>query len=488
MTRLNLIATLLLATAAAGCGDSGGAAHNKSGADVATKRHVLHLEATDAGSPDVRYFAKRIQTRSGGSLRVDVRDDYPSILPANEARLARDVRAGRVDFGVLPARAWPAAGVGAFAALQAPFVLASYTAARSALAGPAGDSLRRALERAGIVPLALVPDELRRLLTVRPLDTPEAFRGLRVRVADNSTSRDDLQALGAEPVQGITSDQVYDQLKARHLDGAETAPMFGVANGYGRFAKHVTGYALFDRVDTLVASPAAWKRLSPSQQSAVRAAARDTIGFAASLPDRDTKDLGRLCASGVRVTTPTVARLRAIADATEPVRAALRRDPAAGPILKQLEATEGTGPQLLPVPRKCEEAGRPAGGGQPTGTASIPNGIYVTRTTVADLRRVGQLGPDWETSMTWTTRMRDGRWTQNRTPLAIDPKYKDGWWGTYTASGDRLTFRYLNPEDAGTTETVRWSYYDGRLTFKLIDVADLSARAIYAAHPWRKVR
>lgn len=90
--------------------------------------------------------------------------------------------------------------------------------------------------------------------------------------------------------------------------------------------------------------------------------------------------------------------------------------------------------------------------------------------------------------MTWTTRMRDGRWSQNRTPLSIDPKYKDGWWGTYTASGDRLTFRYLNPEDAGTTETVRWSYYDGRLTFKLVDVADRSARAIYAAHPWRKVR
>ena len=50
MTRPNLITALLLATAAAGCGDSGGAEHNKAGAPVAATREVLHLEATDAGS------------------------------------------------------------------------------------------------------------------------------------------------------------------------------------------------------------------------------------------------------------------------------------------------------------------------------------------------------------------------------------------------------------------------------------------------------
>ena len=38
-----------------------------------------------------------------------------------------------------------------------------------------------------------------------------------------------------------------------------------------------------------------------------------------------------------------------------------------------------------------------------------------------------------------------------------------------------------------TPETVRWSYYDGQLTFAIVNVQDLSSRVIYTAHPWRKV-
>lgn len=486
IARPSFMATLLAATIAAGCGGSGGAP-NKAGVAPPKEHLLLRLQATDPGTPEVQYFAKRIEARSNGSVRVELHNDYPSRLAANESRLARDLRARRVDFGVLPARAWPAAGVRAFAALQAPFVLTTYGVARKAITGPAGDTLRAALERAGVVPLALVPAELRRLLAVRPLDSPEAFGGLRVRVPDNATSSDDVRALGANAVQGITSDQVYDQLKAHRLDAAETAPLVAIENGYDRFARYITAYALFDRVDTLVASPDAWKRLSRNQQDAIRAAAQDTVAFSASLPDRDNDDLSQLCGAGVRVATPTLVQLRAIARATDPVRASLLRDPAAGPVLQHLEATEGAGPALLPLPEACSRPGSQGPTTSPTRRATIPNGTYVTRTTVADLRRVAQYGRDWETSITWTTRVHDGRWSQNRTPPSIDPKYKDGWNGTYSVYGDRLTFRFLDAPDVGTTETVRWSYYDGQLTLKLVSVADHGSRAIYAAHPWRKV-
>jgi hypothetical protein len=33
---------------------------------------------------------------------------------------------------------------------------------------------------------------------------------------------------------------------------------------------------------------------------------------------------------------------------------------------------------------------------------------------------------------------------------------------------------------------VRWSYFDGQLTFAIVDVADTGSRVIYTAHPWRK--
>jgi len=42
--------------------------------------------------------------------------------------------------------------------------------------------------------------------------------------------------------------------------------------------------------------------------------------------------------------------------------------------------------------------------------------------------------------------------------------------------------------DASPSETLRWSYYQGRLTLRVVDVADAGARVIYTAHPWQKIR
>ena len=170
----------------------------------------------------------RSRRTPSGTLTVKILNDYPAETPANEARLARDIRAGKVDFGVLPARAWAPAGVEAFDALQAPFVLGSYDVARAAIAGPAGSALTQALEKAGVTALGLVPAELRRVLSVRPLPTPDAFRGMSIRIADNDTSAAVVRSLGATPVEGVTADDVSERLKSDTLSGAETAPIWAV--------------------------------------------------------------------------------------------------------------------------------------------------------------------------------------------------------------------------------------------------------------------
>jgi hypothetical protein len=37
-------------------------------------------------------------------------------------------------------------------------------------------------------------------------------------------------------------------------------------------------------------------------------------------------------------------------------------------------------------------------------------------------------------------------------------------------------------------ETVQWSYFNGKLSFENLIVADPGSRVLYAAHPWRKIR
>lgn len=152
MTRPTVVTTRLIGALAAGCGGSDGTSRTKGGSKATVKPQVLRVESTNAGSPEARQFAVRIDARSGGALRAEIRQNHPASVPANEARLARAVRAGEADFGILPARGWPAAGVPPFAALQAPFVLGDYDAARQAIAGPAGAALRDELDAVGVIP------------------------------------------------------------------------------------------------------------------------------------------------------------------------------------------------------------------------------------------------------------------------------------------------------------------------------------------------
>lgn len=489
MTRRPLIASLVVTAAVAGCsGCSTGEDHNKAGAAAPTRPQTLEIQATDAASPEVQHFAKQIEAHSSGTLTVKILGDYPAGTPANEAELARDIRAGKIDFGVLPARAWAPAGVEALDALQAPFVLGSHDVARAAIAGPAGSALEQALEKAGVESLGLVPAELRRVLSVRPLPTPEAFRGMSIRIADNDTSAAVLRSLGARPVEGVRAENVNDRLKSHTLSGAETAPIFAVGNGYGTFAKYITGYALFDRVDTLVATPTAWERLSGSQQAAVTAAVKDTIAYSSTLPKREGENLAELCRGGVRVTQPTEGQLAALVDATEPVRAALRAGDATGPVLKALEATPGAGPQALEVPSDCSKPVPPHALAE-AGQASIPNGTYKVRDTVADFERGGLYGKEWSVPVTFTTVLRNGRWRGWQKPdFGVEPVAS----GTYEVKGDLATFRIVKlrrprVENTIPPYTVRWSYYKGRLTWEPVDVSDAGHRVIYGAHPWKKV-
>jgi hypothetical protein len=188
----------------------------------------------------------------------------------------------------------------------------------------------------------------------------------------------------------------------------------------------------------------------------------------------------------VRVDVPTRADLQALAAATEPVRAALARDPATAEVMRHLRATPGAGPEALPAPKDCTSGGR-GDDPKPSARAAIPNGTYVVTVTKADYRRFGEHGEIAQQDRRHTMRFRGGRLT-----YALDPEYgprEDRCLpcrATYETAGDRLTIDWERPDFSN--EIVRWSFFRGELTFKDPDVDGAAERAHYLAHPWRKVR
>lgn len=458
---------------------------NKSGAPVQDQVQIT-LQMPDAGDAQGLYFADAVELRSGGSIHITIdATSYSSSEPSNEPKLARALETGRADIGYLPARAW--ADGGAFRALLAPFVVTTTSAEQELASGPVADQILTSLPDS-VVGVGLVPAEPRRILATRPPDSLAAFSRMRVRIVDNAQSASDFTALGARPVQGMSSDDVYSGLQHDQLDAAETSPTPVLNNGYFRLAHYLSAYAIFPKFQSIVVSRATWTRLSDTQRTAIQQAAADTVAEAGrQLPAQEDHALQRLCDTDVTVIVPTAAQLQALSHAAQVAEDELATDPVAARVLAAIHSLPGAGPKptASPVPPACLTTAESPAPTPSEGRATIPDGVYVVTMSAADLREGGLIGPKFDHALTETTTFHSGQWTQIETPTYPG---QGPWGGPYTIDGDLVTFFYLKPTvNDSPPDTLRWSYFDGLLRFEVVDVTDPAARVMYAAHPWRKI-
>jgi TRAP-type C4-dicarboxylate transport system substrate-binding protein len=459
------------------------------------RTQAIVLQMPDGSDIDGLYLARDIAKLSHGTLKVTIDSKtYPSDVPANEARLTADVRAGRVSFAYQPARDWAAVGVPGFQALMAPFAVTTVAASQRVAASPVAATVLGQLATYGAVGVGLIAGEPRQILSVRPLLTQPQFAGQRIRIVDNPQAAALVTALEAHPVQGMPSNKVNAALRTGQVTAVETSPFFIAENAYQNSAPYLTSYAVFPKFETLVASKKAWAGLSPADQAAMRQAVADTRGHSSQLATRENLKLSQLCEQGVVLDRPTTAQLGALAQSTV---AADPASAAAAAVERQIKALPGTGaqPVAIGVPDGCRVAGDAAtataihrvltpalahqGGGK------IPPGTYVVTDTVADFEAGGQYGSDWEKDITFTWHLHsDGTFFETQSPDYPD---QGSVGGRYVVKGDEVTFGFTNcPTGCGAPEIVRWSYFSGQLTFGIVDVADTGSRVIYTAHPWRK--
>ena len=462
-----------------------------------TDQHAqaIVLQMPDGSDPDGLYLARDIAKLSHGALKVTIDSrTYDSTKPVNETRLTAAVRAGRVGFAYQPARDWAAVGVPGFQALMAPFAVTTVAASQRVAASPVATTVLGQLSKYGAVGIGLIAGEPRQILSVRPLFTQAQFAGQKIRIVDNPQAAALVTALGARPVQRLVSNEVTSKLRAGSVTAVETSPFYIAENAYQNVAPYLTSYAVFAKFETLVASTKAWATLSPAEQEAMRQAVADTRQHSAGLADRETVKLTQLCQQGVVLDQPAAVQLAALARATATAAPA---SAAAAATERQIRALPGTGaqPDVTTRPDGCRVAGDAAtataihrvltpalahqGGGK------IPPGTYVVTDTVADFQAGGQYGDDWEKDITFTWHLHaDGTWSATQSP---DYRDQGPVAGRYVVKGDEVTFDFNNcPTGCGAPEIVRWSYFDGQLTFAIVDVADTGSRVIYTAHPWRK--
>jgi hypothetical protein len=282
-----------------------------------------------------------------------------------------------------------------------------------------------------------------------------------------------LRSLKAVPLTSFTSKQVTTALEKADLDGAESSTRSISDNGYVHVAPYLpSNLALFAKTQTIAIRRPVFDRLGPADRAAIRAAAAATVARADPAA-QERSEVSRLCRQGLRLVAASAADLASLRRASASAYAALGRDAATGAQIRAIEQLKQDQPEAassLPGCRRRNGSHRPA--------ARFPQGRFSTMLTPGDFRRGGAtMDPNFPVPFVVT--IGRSRWHTNE-----DPQFG----GRYVVHGDELTFIIDHPaENNGQSETLKWSYYRGELTFKIVDVADSGSRVIYTAHPWRRI-
>ena len=112
------------------------------------------------------------------------------------------------------------------------------------------------------------------------------------------------------------------------------------------------------------------------------------------------------------------------------------------------------------------------------GHQRFPEGRYTSPLVAADFTRYGgQMDPSFPHP--WIITMRGGRWKTNEQPP---------FGGPYVLRGSRITFVVKYPSTAaGLRQTLTWTYRGQRLRFRVVSGVEGGDKAIYLAHPWRRL-
>jgi TRAP-type C4-dicarboxylate transport system substrate-binding protein len=168
--------------------------------------------------------------------------------------------------------------------------------------GEIGDEIGAAFEPHGYVVLAYYDGGSRSFYnTQHPVNSMADLEGMKVRVMQSDIFVDMMSALGANATP-MPYGEVYSSLQTGVIDGAENNwPSFESSGHY-----EVAGYYTLDEhlivPEVLVMSKISWDKLTPEDQAAVKAAARESVPYMRELwAAREAESEAKVRAAGVEI-------------------------------------------------------------------------------------------------------------------------------------------------------------------------------------------
>ncbi len=197
---------------------------------------------------------------------------FPSRQLGDEREMLENISLGVQDAGVITGTAI-ATMESAFQLNDMPFLYSSSEEAHTILDGPVGQQLMETLTEHDIVGLGFAEAGFRHTINnVRPINSPEDFSGIRLRVQPSDLFVDAFQAAGASPT-AMAWGEVFTAVQQGAVDGLEIPLNVILGNNYDEVTTYLslTGHS-YNAMGLLV-SQSFMDSLSEEKQSALREAA-----------------------------------------------------------------------------------------------------------------------------------------------------------------------------------------------------------------------
>lgn len=373
-------AVAVVCVAAAGCQGP-----DRAGGRVGQRVTVVTLaNANEAPPNQMAVFADEVAKASGGTLRVEFKNNWRHTEPQAERGIVADVQAGKVDLAWVGARVFDKVGVTSFQPLLAPLLIDNQDLQGKVFDAGIPEQMLGGLSGIGLVGVGVLPGPLRKLLSKgEPLTSREAIRSKKIGIQDSAVAEQTFAALGA------TTMALPGGAKIADVDGYEQQLASIEGNHYEeQGAKNVVGNLnLWPRPLVVVAGKKVWDRLTNAQHTALTSAARSALAPAlAASRAEDATAVARLCANGIALPAATSEQLADLRAAVQPVLDKIAAGPKLGAWLHRIEDLKSqhqtidtascTGPSPSPPPEGL-----------------LPNGIYRSLRTAADWKGCDVFAP-----------------------------------------------------------------------------------------------
>lgn len=232
--------------------------------------------ATPEASPihqALLYFEEQLEERSGGEMQVEL---FPGGQLGSVKEMTELVQSGNITM-TTGASVHLSAAVDELAILDQFLLFQDEEQARSLLDGEAGQAISAAMEERGLKNMGFMELGFRSFTNSRaPLDSYEAFAGLRMRSADNPIAIKAWRSVDAVPVP-LAWGEIYSSLQQGLIDGQESALSSMIIERFFEVQKYVslTGHIYWPEL--WMANLDWYNGLSADEQALLMDVARETV-------------------------------------------------------------------------------------------------------------------------------------------------------------------------------------------------------------------